>query len=107
MRFPVIYIRFLPTAGMALFPFILLKKLNYKNHKDFINHEKIHLQQQLELLLVGFYILYLLHYFYNLIRFMNHNKAYQNIVFEREAYAMEGKMDYLSERKLWGWINFL
>jgi hypothetical protein len=107
MRFPVIYIPFLPIAGMALFPFILVKDLSFIGHKDFINHEKIHLKQQLELLLVGFYILYLIHYFYNLIKFFNHNEAYLNIVFEKEAYAMESELNYLQSRKFWGWLSFL
>jgi hypothetical protein len=107
MRFPVIYIPFLPMAGMAFFPFILVKKLSFISHNDFINHEKIHLRQQLELLLIGFYILYLLHYFYNLIKFFDHNEAYLNIVFEREAYAMETETNYLKNRKFWAWRGFL
>lgn len=107
MRFPVIYIPFLPMAGMALFPFILVKKLSFISQKDFINHEKIHLKQQLELLLVGFYILYLIHYLYNLIKYFNHDEAYLNIVFEKEAYAMESEINYLKKRKLCGWLSFL
>ena len=107
MRFPVIYIPFLPMAGMAVFPFILVKKLSFISHTDFINHERIHLKQQLELLLIGFYILYLIHYLYNLIKFFNHNEAYLNIVFEKEAYAMESEINYLKNRKFWGWLSFL
>lgn len=107
MKFPVIYVPFLPMAGMALFPFILIKKLNLIEHKRFINHEKIHLVQQLELLLVGFYVLYLLNYLYNLVKYRNHNNAYLNIVFEREAYAMEAQVNYLKGRNLWQWLKFL
>lgn len=107
MKFPVICIPFLPIAGMALFPFILIKKVNYKQHKNLLNHEKIHLVQQAELLLLGFYILYLLNYFYNILKYQNHDKAYLNIVFEKEAYAMEANVNYLSERKVWHWIRYL
>lgn len=107
MKFPVLFIPFLPTAGMAIFPFILIKKLKFKQYKDFINHEKIHLVQQMELLVIGFYILYLAHYFYNLIKYLNHNQAYLNIVFEKEAYAMEANTDYLKKRKFLAWISFL
>jgi hypothetical protein len=107
MKFPVLYIPVLPMAGMAFFPFILIKKLDFKSHKKFINHEKIHLAQQLELLLIGFYLFYLLHYLYNLIKFLNHHKAYLNIVFEKEAYSMEADADYLKKRSFWAWTKFL
>ncbi|MBC8051459.1 MAG: hypothetical protein H7Y13_00160 [Sphingobacteriaceae bacterium] len=107
MRFPVIHISFLPIAGIALFPFILVKKVEYKGHETFINHEKIHLAQQLELLLLGFYILYLLHYFYNLLKYLNHDKAYMNIIFEKEAYTMEREPEYLHKRKFCEWLRFL
>lgn len=107
MKFPILHFSFLPADGMALFPFILLKKAGYEQDKEFINHEKIHLFQQLELLLLGFYILYLLHYLYNLLKYRNHNQAYLNIVFEKEAYAMESDVDYLKKRKLWQWLRFI
>jgi hypothetical protein len=106
MRFPVISFRFLPAAGMALFPFILVKRTKYKNNKAFINHEKIHLVQQLELLILGFYVLYLLNYLVNLFKYKNHQKAYLNIIFEREAYSMESDLSYLKRRKLWQWRVF-
>ena len=107
MRFPIFHIPFLPIAGMALYPFILVKKPNYRQDPVFINHEKIHLAQQLELLLIGFYILYLLNYFYNLIKYLNHDKAYMDIVFEKEAYTMESNLGYLRERRFCEWIKFL
>lgn len=107
MKFPIIYIPFLPMAGMALFPFILIKELQFKEQKQFINHEKIHLAQQLELLFLGFYILYLLNYIFNLFKYFNHSKAYYNIVFEKEAYAMEMRSEYLSKRSFCAWIRFL
>jgi hypothetical protein len=107
MKIPVIHISFLPMAGMAIFPFIFIKKQTYKEHKDFINHEKIHLVQQIELLLIGFYILYLLNYLLNLLRYRNHNEAYLNIVFEKEAYGMENDISYLQRRKVWQWVRFL
>lgn len=94
-------------AGMALFPFILLKKQKYKEHAVLLNHERIHLAQQVELMLLGFYVLYLLHYLYNLLKYRNHNSAYLNIIFEREAYSMEEDISYLKERRLWHWLRYL
>ncbi|WP_423148641.1 hypothetical protein [Rubrolithibacter danxiaensis] len=106
MKFPVLHVKHLPVPGMALFPFILLKEKKYKLDPVFINHEKIHLIQQLELLIIPFYLLYLLNYIVNLLRFKNHFKAYMNIVFEKEAYAEEKKLRYIKSRKLWAWLHY-
>ena len=47
-------------VGLSLWPFIFLKNRSLKNDDILINHEKIHLRQQKELLIIPFYILYLL-----------------------------------------------
>lgn len=107
MGFPVIHVPFLKPNGMALFPFILIRVEGYKNDKQLINHEKIHLWQQLELLVVPFYILYILNYALNLLRYKNHDDAYRNILFEREAYANDADLDYLKNRKIFSWLRFL
>jgi hypothetical protein len=93
--------------GMAIFPFILVRKLQYKADEVLINHERIHLQQQLEMLIIGFYLWYVLHYLVNLVKYRNHDRAYLNIVFEKEAYAMEHNLDYLSLRSPWRWTKFI
>lgn len=92
------------AAGMALFPFILVKSAAFKADTILINHERIHLRQQAELLILPFYILYLLNYVINLLRYRAHYPAYRNIVFEKEAYAREADMNYLATRK---WYSFL
>ncbi|HUH32554.1 MAG TPA: hypothetical protein VLZ28_01295 [Daejeonella sp.] len=106
MKLIIIRVPFLPAAGMALFPFILVKTKTLKLNKAIINHEKIHLRQQLELLLIPFYTLYLLNYLLNLIYYLHHDKAYRNIVFEREAYAKERDFDYLKHRGFCAWMRF-
>lgn len=106
MKLIIIRIPFLPAAGMALFPFILVKTDRLKSNKAIINHENIHLRQQMELLLIPFYIIYLLNYLLNLLYYMKHDKAYRNIVFEREAYTNEGDLQYLQQRQIWGWVRF-
>ena len=91
---------------MALFPFIFVKTQKLKSNKIIINHENIHLRQQLELLIIPFYILYLLNYLLNLLYYMHHDKAYRNIVFEREAYFNERNPDYLKHRNIWSWLRY-
>lgn len=47
-------------SGITLFPFIFLKRKDMLENKVLINHEKIHLRQQIELLIVPFYAFYIL-----------------------------------------------
>lgn len=92
---------------MALFPFILLRDKRMKSNKRLINHEKIHLKQQVELLLILFYIWYLIEYFVRLIQYKDSNEAYRNISFEREAYANDSDLEYLTNRKLFSFLKYL
>jgi len=105
VKAPILIVKKLPAAGMALFPFILLKSAKLKSDLEIINHEKIHLRQQLELFVFPFYALYLLNYLINLFKFKNHDLAYRNIVFEKEAYAYEADLNYLKKGNWYGWIR--
>ena len=99
MIFWIIVFRKLPANGMALFPFILVKTKAQRSDQILINHEKIHLAQQLELLIIPFYIAYLFNYLFNLLRYKQHHLAYSQICFEREAYQNESNLSYLKQRK--------
>lgn len=105
--------RFLPTkgfAGIAIYPFIFVNTstTNWKYYKErFINHEKIHLKQQLELLIIPFYIIYLLEYLTKLLIYRDTNRAYKNISFEREANKYENNLTYIKNRKYFSWIKYL
>ncbi|MDO8994519.1 MAG: hypothetical protein Q7U83_15745 [Daejeonella sp.] len=105
--FKIIQLPNLPVGGMALFPFLLLKDKNSSLNRQLMNHELIHFRQQIELLIIPFYILYLLNYLINLIRYHNHMKAYRNILFEREAYENDSNLSYLSERRFAAWTTYL
>ncbi len=102
-----ITVSFLRHRGMAIYPFILLQKKQSREDKVLINHEKIHLRQQLELLVLPFYMLYFINYLYNLISMLNHQAAYRNIIFEKEAYDHEKDLDYLAKRKPYSFLNYL
>jgi len=93
--------------GIALFPFVLLKKKYMAFDQVLLNHEKIHLRQQAELLVIPFYLLYLLFYFTNLVIYRSHQKAYLNNPFEKEAYAHEFDLNYLKKRKAFSFKKFL
>lgn len=87
--------------AIALYPFVILRHKSLAKNRVLINHEKIHLRQQIELLIIPFYILYLLEYCYRLIQYKNTFEAYRNISFEREAYQNESNLSYLNSRKFW------
>ena len=93
--------------GITLFPFIILKKPEFRENKTLVNHEKIHLKQQLELLIIFFYLWYVIEFFYWCLRLKNNYMAYRYICFEREAYAMEDDLNYLETRKLWSFWKYL
>lgn len=60
-----------------------------KTPKNMLNHEMIHIRQIRENGLVKFYLLYIIYYFFNLLKYRNHMSAYRNIKFEVEAYRDE------------------
>lgn len=93
--------------GLSLWPFVILKSEDLKKDELLIHHEKIHLRQQVEMLVVFFYVWYLLEF---VIRFLiagNSMMAYKNISFEREAYRCEHNIDYLHKRPFWAFLQFL
>ena len=94
----------LHVKGMALFPFMILREKSFTKDPVIMNHELIHHRQQLELLIVPFYVFYVLNYIINRFRYEGHYNAYRNIIFEREAYANESDPDYLKQRS---WLRFL
>ena len=95
----------LRVDGMALFPFILSKRKSPS--EVFLNHERIHLKQQLELGLVIFYVWYVVEYLIRYVQFGNHYLAYLHISFEREAYTHERDLGYLRKRRFCAWWKYL
>lgn len=114
---------FFRVGGVSLFPYIILRPYylsgKYREESNYvspklirrgeviINHETIHFQQALELLVVPFYVLYVLNWFINLFFYWNFTKAYKNICFEREANKFEEDDDYLDKRKRYCWLKYI
>ena len=68
-------------------------------------HETIHFQQYLELAFIGFPILYLGWWAWNLLEGQDGDAAYFNIPFEIEAYSNDEDESYLENRKRYCWWN--
>jgi hypothetical protein len=93
--------------ALAIWPFIILKEKNLKYDIILLNHERIHLRQQVEMLWVIFFIFYLLEFFVKLVIYKKPKLAYHNLSFEREAYYNEQNLNYLKERKIWNSLKYL
>lgn len=93
--------------GITLYPFIFVREAKLVQHALLLNHERIHLRQQAELLIVPFYIWYVVEYLIRLLHYKNKKQAYRNISFEREAYANEDNSGYSKTRKLWNFLKYM
>ena len=84
--------------GLALYPFIFIHP--EKQGEYTLNHELIHIEQQKELWLIGFAILYL---------YFNITRGYWDNPFEQEARAFEGQDGYLKEglRQKFDWKYYV
>lgn len=93
--------------GLTFYPFVFIADKDDKLNKVFINHERIHIRQQLELLILPFYLWYFAEYLFRLIQYKDRKQAYFNISFEREAYKNEKDLNYLKSRSFWKFLKYV
>jgi hypothetical protein len=84
-------------AAIAIFPFIFVHPSTEINDR-LINHERIHLRQQVEMLVIPFYVWYLIEYF---------TKGYYQVSFEREAYTNDSNLNFLKSRKFFNFVKYI
>lgn len=102
---PIIIVReklWANVIGITIWPFIFLKK-GFDTQRV-INHEKIHIKQQQECLILPFYLLYFLSW---IICLFFTNDPYRNIPFEREAHENDDNLEYLKHRRAFSWIKYI
>lgn len=130
----VIYNDIIPFKGfraITILPFIFARKAA-KWLKDYeLNHETMHLRQQLEVLIAAFvlilamvlifgiswwwmlvslfvyYAWYGTEWLVRLAIYKDKNKAYRNIAVEQEAYNNQYDFTYLDNRKAFAWVRFI
>lgn len=98
---------FIDITGITLYPFIIYKNAKEDVPEDVHNHEMIHIYQQSELWVLGFYVLYFYYWLKNKIEGQGNLHAYANIPFELEAYRNQNNMDYLSTREKGAWKKYI
>ena len=87
-------------GAITLGPFIFVSGTATDTLK---NHELIHWEQHKECLILGFFLLYVLFYFKNLLVGLDRVSAYYEIPFEKEAYANDENLEYIKVRKRFSW----
>ncbi len=95
---------FINIYAITLYPFIICRE---EMNETVLQHEKIHLAQQKELWIIGFWFLYVYYWLKGKYHGMNSAAAYLNIPFEIEAYANEQNSEYLKYRKKNTWKRYL
>lgn len=106
----IIYSEILPPKGFSainLFGIMFVKRGSKPPSERIINHERIHTAQMKELLYILFYLWYFFEWLFRLIQYRNFDQAYRNISFEREAYANDRNLDYISKRRKYASFKYL
>jgi len=94
-------------TGITIYPFVFLRRKALAQDKILVNHERIHLRQQIELLILPFYLWYVIEFLVRLCYYKTWHLAYKNISFEREAYFNETDLNYLKSRSLWKFMKYI
>lgn len=96
------------VTAMALWPFIVFRNKEFRNNHFILNHEKIHHRQQLELLIIPYYIWYFSEYWYFMFKNkFKHHVSYMSISFEKEAYAEQNNLDFLNNRPFLNHLKYI
>lgn len=98
-------VNFRKIEGIALWPFVLVRSKHPSER--LLLHERIHLRQQLEMLILPFYIWYVMEWAVKWARCKDSSKAYYDIGFEREAYTNDRNPEYLKTRRFWNFIPYI
>jgi hypothetical protein len=94
---------FISVYAITLFPFIVLSE---EVDEYTMNHELIHFEQQKELYVVGFYILYAYDFLKGVIKYKNKDLAYFLIRFEQECYNHQNDLGYIPDRQKHAWKEY-
>lgn len=95
------------ARAITLWPFgIFLAHETDLSYPSLINHEKIHWQQQKEMLGIFFYLWYLFEWLVSILVY-GIRSAYTNISFEQEANANERNFLYIENRQKFAWFVYL
>ena len=103
-RIPALLSWFISIHAITLYPFIICRTVLDRRTRS---HEFIHIAQQKELWVVGFYVLYVWYWLKNIVwKKMSSSDAYYNIPFELEAYKNDHNEIYALNREKMAWKKY-
>ena len=105
-RIPGLLSIFINIGAITLYPYIIYRNKEEEISETIKRHEMIHIIQQKELWVIGFYLLYVFYWLKNLMKGQNSSVAYYNIPFEIEAYKNQDNLDYLKNRPKHSWKQY-
>jgi hypothetical protein len=95
------------AMGITFYPFLFVRE-DTRYHEELIRHETIHIRQQLELLIVGAWLLYIIEYIYaRYIKKLDARQAYYYTALEQEAHRNAANVHYLQERKPYAVLRYI
>lgn len=107
----VVFSSVIPFRGflaITLWPFIFVRRDVACRFTAVANrHEHIHGRQQLEMLIIPFFVCYLAEWLVRLIILRDSKRAYRSVSFEQEAYANENDPAYLATRRPYAWLKYI
>lgn len=103
----VIYNKYIPFKGFKAIACVWWIFARHELTDKTIRHEKIHIRQQKEMLVIFFLLWYGIEWLLRLIQYRNRMTAYKNISFEREAYDNMSNIGYLYTRKAYSFIKYI
>lgn len=95
------------AKAVTVFPFIFVRSKDELS-SWLLNHEHIHIRQQIELLVLGSVILYIVEFMYALL-YLRYSwwESYLYTSAEQESYRNQNNEDYLKNRKIFSQIYYL
>lgn len=95
------------AMALTIYPFIFVRR-STRGHTELIRHETIHIRQQLELLVVGAWLLFFIEYLYaRYIKKLDARQAYYFTCLEQEAHRNAIKENYLKIRKPYAMLKYI
>ncbi len=95
------------AMAITFYPFLFVR-IDTRNNAELIRHETIHIRQQLELLIIGAWVLYLVEYFYGIyVKKLDKRQAYYFTALEQEAHRNAMNLNYLSQRKPYAVLKYI
>ena len=93
-------------TGLSFFVFVWISRQE-KDEIRLMRHETIHFHQQVEMLFIFHWILYVAFYVLARARGHCHYIAYRYNPFELEAFSNDPDQEYLKKRKLFAWASYV